>query len=191
MVHHSGDSDTIHCFMNTFADYATCYSVEQINEHAQQQLFGLPQAEDAIQLTRHAPMWNSTFNSGTDYMRQHGFAVLAECLKTWHDCMVPSHVLAHNSVGSTALTGASTLSVQQSSALGAAYEALCDGTDGMRIYLALEQCKRTCTLDGIKLGAWVDTNLGHDYITRLAKTAAALAAKGEDMRDAKRSRISA
>lgn len=177
--------------MTSFATYDTCYSVEQINEQAQQQLFGLTQAEDTIQLTRHAPMWNSTFNSGTDYMRQHGFAVLGESLKAWHDCQVPSHVLAHNSVGSTALTGASTLSSEQSMALGAAYEALCDGTDGMRIYLALEQCKRMYALDGPKLGLWVDANLGYDYVTRLAKTAAALAAKGEDTRDTKRARLSA
>ena len=175
--------------MTTCANYDACYSVEQINEHAQQQLLGLVQAEPSIQLTRHAPMWDSTFNSGTDYMHRHGFAVLAESLRAWHDCEVPSHVLAHDSVGSTALTGASTLTTEQSMALGAAYEAMCNGEDGMRIYLALEKCKRTRTLDGPKLGMWVDTNMGHDYITRLAKNNAALA--DEDTYNAKRPRLSA
>ncbi|MAP24218.1 MAG: hypothetical protein CMM87_01615 [Rickettsiales bacterium] len=177
--------------MTTFAKYDTCYSVEQVNEYAQQQLLALVHPEHEIQLTRHAPMWDSTFNSGTDYMHRHGFAVLGESLKAWHDCQVPSHVLAHDSVGSTALTGASTLSAKQSLALGVAYEALCDGTDGMRIYLALEQCKRERILDGPKLGMWVATNMGHDYITRLAKKAADLAAKGEDARQTKRARVSA
>lgn len=177
--------------MNTFGNYETCYSVEQINEQAQQQLLGLVQAEHNIQLTRHAPMWDSTFNSGTDYMHQHGFGVLAESLRAWHDCEVPSHVLAHASVGSTALTGASTLSADQSAALGAAYEALRDGTDGMRIYLTLEQCKRTRTLDGPKLGMWVDTNMGRDYVTRLSKISAALAASDEENRHAKRPKVGA
>ena len=169
-----------------FASYDKCYSVDQVEHQAQQQLLGLVEPERAIELTKHAPAWNSSYNSGSDYVRDHGFALLAESLSAWHDCKVPSHVLAHNSVGSTALTGASTLSADQSLMLGAAYDALRDGTDGMRIYLALEQCKRARILDGPKLGMWVNANLGGDYVHRLAKTAAA----AERMGDADGDRVS-
>lgn len=178
----------------TFANYNTCYSVDQVEHQGQQQLLGLVEPERAIQLTRHAPAWSSTYNSGADYVRDHGFAMLGESLKAWHDCQVPSHVLAHDSVGSTALTGASTLSADQSLVLGAAYEALCDGTDGMRIYLALEQAKRARILDGPKLGMWVDANVGADYVLRLAKAAASAQAMGDGGfgdRAAKRAKVGA
>jgi len=178
----------------TFASYDKCYSVEQVEHQGQQQLLGLVEPESNIQLTRHSPVWNSTYNCGTEYVRDHGFALLGESLKAWHDCRVPSHVLAHDSVGSTALTGASTLSADQSLVLGAAYEALCDGTDGMRIYLALEQAKRARILDGPKLGMWVDANMGADYVLRLAKAAAAAQAmgdggRGDGTRSNKRARV--
>lgn len=166
--------------MTTFGNYATCYSVEQVEHQAQQQLLGLVQPEHSIRLTSFAPVWNSTYNSGNDYMQQHGFSVLGQSLKAWHDCQVASHVLAHNSVGSTALTGASTLTAAQSRVLGAAYEALCDGTDGLRIYMTLEQCKRSRILDGPKLETWVNGIIGRNYVQRLTDSAAAARAMGDD-----------